>query len=1198
MALRISQTGVRTGEFITCAPGQKQCQGTVIQLRGEYPPSAPWIVQLSPEQIRDRFNNYRFFRRLTVEQRIQWLNTHAVPNEDLYMEDVPGLYIKFVKIGGTFIMKALTQDQINMLLAGNPNDPEGYWLLTDVYNLFPRKPGSRAKKHTLIFRPSNWALMEDTETVPETYNGLAVHLESGSVLNGQFNRDDYPGFFVIKSSEALRRYTPNVAVIASTRGTDLNYARLERICGELGLNTELMKQIYGLLEWASPSVHKSLVQKILRTRCTHVEWVGTEYPAREVFVTSFCMLLVHPGAFVPNIQRFVSGMESALKRLAVAICEDAYLENNAIITSLLAGAWIAQNVEKGEWYPSDDLLKIWITYGLFSLEYPYMFDYDWHEIGDTFTIPEWNSLYMSYYLLASVQSFDSDVKMVASIAYRQGRPTTFIDTRTKRVMPLVHCIDQHSFTDIGHYVPYDLVRQLGSYSELFKQIWNRVVGINPRKPEYANFNFVTGSSPASGINDDFFNTIRTAQTLIWISRIYPPQPLPVTGQFINLEYTLDPSWLASFVGSVEIRVGHHTAIVMINPDDLLDFSAIKRPSRDKSPAELTEEEKTSVIETFKQSLRQGRPFVNVPSTLPMFQGGMVYLTENDTEYMVRFNNQVMNWNDAILIRLRFPVHAGIPESHMYTALTMTGDGIRENGMTLFNNYLTQLPLRILQRSMIYLGYSTEIDLHHIGRDGKGVDYAVTVEDTGVNYLLATIASIFPAALVKNKTKYTVKNGPLMWMLTKMISDRITALTPVGTTVWPKPAPELRPLWEHQIDAINNLMETKNRKKARIIWLNVGLGKTAIIGNYISRQIEAGTMSRYCLYTLPPSAIATVEKEFNLLKIPFVHLDMRASSKTSKELIPGVVNVVYHDHLRMMDLERVKQIAPEMMFIVDEFHKTLNATIRTSTALEIAHLADDVIAMTGTLIKDTHIEPIIAWLSMATNFEVTLKNYWVALASIIAGKVQTRVVVERLPMEASLNDDERRRYYEVVPANLGGTAHKINFRNALEISYEAISREIIKMTMFHINAGLGVFVVARNIAHQQYLQQQLYQRGVQNIFLIGKDHAINLTPTDPPPGVPVPQVVITTPSYSEGYNLTRYMVMITGVYLTNITVQQQLEGRINRINQISPSVRIVIIHAGILSYIHRHHEAARRLAEAIKGFAKEVGIDQQDLRGIN
>jgi hypothetical protein len=341
-------------------------------------------------------------------------------------------------------------------------------------------------------------------------------------------------------------------------------------------------------------------------------------------------------------------------------------------------------------------------------------------------------------------------------------------------------------------------------------------------------------------------------------------------------------------------------------------------------------------------------------------------------------------------------------------------------------------------------------------------------------------------------------------------------------------------------------------------------------------------------------MAPVGQELELLGIPWVHVDFRVSTKKVKDIIPGRVNIVYHDHLRMMDLNRIKEIAPQMVFIVDEFHKTLNPTRRTSTALEISHLAQDTIAMTGTLIKDTNIDPILIWLSMAVNFEVTPRNYWVALSSIISRKVQTRVGVERIVIEASLLEPHQTEYYSLVPPKLGGTADQIQFVRAVEISYLEITRVMVETILGYHRAGRGVFVVARNRAHQHQLEAALGIDPSVQIFLIGHDQAIDLTPTYPPPGTSVPNIVITTPTHAEGYNMTRFDVMVSGVYMINTSTQIQLESRINRLSQTAPRIQIVLIHAGIISYIHRRHESARHLNETLRGFAKEVGLTHHDL----
>lgn len=250
-------------------------------------------------------------------------------------------------------------------------------------------------------------------------------------------------------------------------------------------------------------------------------------------------------------------------------------------------------------------------------------------------------------------------------------------------------------------------------------------------------------------------------------------------------------------------------------------------------------------------------------------------------------------------------------------------------------------------------------------------------------------------------------------------------------------------------------------------------------------------------------------------------------------------------------------------------------------------------MTGTLVTNNNVELIINWLKMAVNFEVNTKNYWVALSAIFSRKVQTKVVVDRMILEAPFSVDQRERYYNVVPSGLGGRAAKIDFKAATEISYEPVTHQIIEMVMLHLKTEVGVFVCARNARHQEELAELLNKRGVKDVFLLGKGNTISLTPADRAIGK-YPRVCITTMYYVEGYEMTLYRVLITGVYFSNEASRHQLEGRINRLSQNMPDVRIIILHAGILTYIQRQYQKARNLAECIRGFAKEVGVDLTDI----
>lgn len=1193
------QIGLRDGDILE---GHGiQSKGNLMKMKGFFPPLTEYASKMQLEDYRDKLNNYNFFRKMEKEERKKWVEENSCDDNELYLQDMD-LYIKFLSIGSDFFLKQLGEEKIQMLLQNNEKRKDGYWSIKDVYQMFPRKPGSKAHRHTLVFRPKIWRVKHDHDNNQKKFEGLYLTTETGEVNKGKLVRNKEYKFDIIKPGDLVLKNNKNISDIAIKYKYFEEYNKkpykmedLYEVCEEVGCDVGIVKRIEILCGWMTPSLHKSLIQKLIRTRC---EVVSSEmfdfenrdptkgknyeyFPATEVLCTSFCMLLCSAGSFVPNIQRFVTGMESAFKRLAVSICEDSYYEDYKMIVSLLCGAWLAQNNK--EWKPDRSLLIQWMKCGIEGQKSPNMFQYDFRKT--TGNIKEWNVYYSAYYLLSNIKSFESDVKMLCSIADNNGKISTVnIDQDIKRVMPFYHCIDQHCLPEIVHYIPYRLVKEIGDYGKVFNKIWNEVTGKNSRKNP--DFDYEKGET-------EFFLATREAQRCLWIlhNDIKIEKPILKNGKIKKIKSSLDPGWLSSFIGTSEIKLGKDTAIVMLHPDNPFSKVAVKKPSRgEKGEPELTPDEKERVINIFMKKLQGGVKFKNVPKMLPLFSNSSVrYVNDN---YYINIADKWIDWETAFNCIHRFKIHPKENINNIYeNGIISAGSGICENSDYLFLNYISNVDEIVLRRLFLYLQYSSDIELYHISRDGTGVDYAVCVEDTGVNELLCFICALYPGLLQKFKSKFKVINGPALWRLFDKIKNKKEKFY---ESEWALPAAEKRILWDHQNEAIEKLRTTRdNGKRVRLIWIPPGLGKTAIICNYIRNCIQENKMPKYCLYTLPPSAMETVSREFRIMDIPFVHLDMRSSVRGDKTLLPNVVNIIYHDHLRMAPF--IKDFSKNMMFIVDEFHKTLNASKRTSVCLEISHLSADVIAMTGTLIKDTHIEPVIKWLEQVVNFEVTSSNYWIAISSIISRKIQTKIGVNRKLIEADFLPDEKNKYYSLVPENLGGNSNSIDFRGAVNISYDAISRKIISLTYEYLNNGSnGVFIVAKNVQHQNQLKLEFEQHGIHDVFLIGTGSSISLTPTDPPLNVPVPKIVISTPQHSEGYNLTRFSVMITGVYFTNQATRDQLEARINRIDSVSKTIDINIVHAGIISYISKNYEHARSLSAALKGFAKEINISPNDL----
>lgn len=1181
MDLRISQTGVRSGEFIAASPSGTQNKGTVIQIRGTYPPEISRVRTLDPIILRDSFNIIPFFAGMSPQQRLEWLINNGTDTPDLYLDDTD-IWVKFVRIGDkNFFHKSLGIDGVNLLLQGNPNDPEGFWSIHDVYNMFPRKPGSRANKTTLIFRPSNWSLMIPERSV-NTYTGVYILLNANQLASGTIQTPPGGKIYSFDLESNAKQYLAKLGiVITQSRQTPLTEEHLFRLASKY-CNSENMKQIAHIINWFPPSLHKSLIQKLIRTRCEQVEYSNQYYTPSDVLLTSMILLMMNPGVFVPDIRRFVTGLESVTKRLAISIHEDSFTTKNDIMMGLYAASMIAQ--DDRNWMPTDEMIDRWFELAIEAQAEGRAYQYDQHNFNGV--ISQYDYLSLAYILLNEIRSFQSDIDMVGSIAQNGGKTKATTDNRIT-IMPLIHCVDHHSLTDIAHYMPYSKM----TYSELFGRVWNEVVGVNPRYPKHLEYCKTIEQQP-------FVKEVRNAQRDLWISKMYTPRPRPnIEGVTSDFVYRLDPSWLAGLVGPIEVRLTGFTAIVVLRVDNIYEMTAVKRPQRDtKTNPELTEEEQIVAIEQARKMLKQGIRFANVPVTLPIFNNSYVRLVEE--QYIITLsNNQSYAWETIVNLSYKLPIHEHT-EPTVLNSLLYTGDGIDQMSPDSINYLIKTYDNSALRRLSTYLtGYKSVIELAKISRDGTGTYYQVVPEDTAVNHILAYLSVMYPAAIVSAKTGYQVKNGPLLWTIRDALNQQLVRMMTFDRN-WVVPSQETRKRWEHQIDSFNQMVErNKAGKRGHLIWIKVGLGKTMITIDYLDYLIREGKMPKYCVYSLPASAIDNIVKEFSMRKIPTKVIDARQTASQDERIItPYTVCLIKHDHMRLGEMDdQLKSIAREMVFIVDEFHKTLSKTIRTSLCLELARLSYDFVGMSGTIIKDTNYDELIQWLEQIVEFEVTEKNYWVAIGALVSKKVQTRVIVDRKIIEIQMPGDIQERYYQLVPENLGGTARQIDFIGAINLCYEVVTRNIVDTTVEYVKMGEGVFVVAKDISHQQQIRDNLVMKGMDKnmIHLFDKDNQITLTPEYNGPV----KVVITTKRHSEGYTLTKFRIMITSVYFSNQATREQLEGRINRIGQTSPNVLIIVYHTGILSYINEKYEKARTLSEALKGFAGEVGVDYKALQGI-
>lgn len=1179
--LYINSVGIRNGEYITSHPDAKQNDGTIIQVFLDKPYPVAQEYKLSIKYYRE----VRFFETMSTKSIEEWLELNTTDNEDIYLEDWP-MSVKFIKISGSYFNEMLTPEQMSLLISKKHT-------IKEVFNMIPRKPGSKAQKHTLIFRPSNWIIYQENKAPKDA---VIVNLDDLTVLkdNSQkFTINDLNNIYVTTSeyrSDSLNKdiMTKNMIVV-------LKQQKLYNSNTEKQLN-----QLYDIIDWFTPALHKSLIQKLIRTKCETVVYDNNNYPVEYVLLVSISLLTIDVGSFVPTIQRFVTGLESITKRLAVSIIEDSYISNIDDILLLFGCALLSQT--KISWVPTDKLIQQWMTIAIKSQKDSRNFIYDVHNFDQDLLLDlKYNSdkdinkykHVVNYKLLERIKSFDLDINMMASLAYN-ALTTGDIVTENKnmdnklKVMPLIHCVDHHTYTQIAHFI--DLSNEIKSYGKLFGKIWDEVVGYNPRfdtKNEY--------------IFTKFYYDVRKAQQLIYdIKRNKEKHNLDqyiTSNDKVTLKYGLTDDWLAGMIDPIEFRHKGKTTVVVVRTDDIYRMNVVVKPARDdKKVIELDEDVKYQIIEKAREVLSKG---YKLRPLLPQFKNCEVIL-KNDSFYIKNNNTKTLEkWDKVKVLHYEFPNYAKQPSKELQklskintinhidlytTAVNNTGSGLFcFDEKKLINDKIFEgLTPNIIRRILVYTDTTRSIiKLFQIGRDGEGVDYSVSLDDTFVNKFLCLLCIQYPAAIKIGPNGFIITCIPFMMMISQELKKRLKMPTEKVKNGWFFIKSD-RKLWEHQQDSLDMMINRfNNGYRGSLIWIPVGLGKTLILISFISYLISKNKMPKYCVYTLPPSAIDSIKVELNGL-LKYKVLDMRKTNKNKdmKIIEPYTICLIEHDHLRMAQSELGK-IAVDMMFIVDEFHKTLNKTIRTSVALELTRLSRTFVGMSGTIIKDTNSKDLIEWLNQVVNFEVNENNYWVAIGALISKKVQTKVTVEREFINADLN-------------------RKINFgpsfdlKKEIDTDYKLTNKKLKEVIIEYVKKGEIVFANSRNLAAQDDLAKYLESKGIK-VYKITKSTPITLLPEDI--DQTDIQVVISTHKFVEGYQMTASRIAISEVIFSNQTTREQWEGRINRISQKSPWVKYITIHTGILTFIMEKYDKARKLSEALKGFADDINMDKKLVKNM-
>jgi superfamily II DNA or RNA helicase len=1128
-----------------------------------------------------------YFSQMSIKEREEWLFIHQDPYHNEIIIGQEGVKLQMLQPGN--MSYKIAGDKIENLVDGNLKDSNGLWTGKEVEDMVPRPHGSKARRHTLIMIRGFWKISNAYQII-DHFAGTKIYSPFG-----------------------VKPKKPTIYVLNNIAKKDGNH--------QVGIAMEKKRKIYKMknsemdlliaskMKNLPPSAYKSIIQKIIRFRPKMVsfpEFLSGDniIESKSVLTSLIHLILNKPGSFVPDIQRYVSGQESGFKRLAVSMMEDGYCSDSDKLATIFTAALLSQRVKS--WKPSQNLVDMTIKLAIQVFEEDKYYDYNISRGLKTkpFYLDNGQpSLARCSALLDEIRSFHGDMALardcsVCSIA--EG-----ISNRPE-IMDMEHSVDQHWATGVAYFMKVELVNQFcekgnnsNVFSPVFKRIWEDSSSINPRKRKDFNYQEFT--------KDPLVQEYRKAQRLYLVSKLSSQQHRnKIDGEY-KLKVELNMGWLACLIGTLEVG-GSPPSLVTASADSPLDLIAIRRPSRDSDAKPLNEKQKKKAIEKAKAMLQKGINLNSASIPIPELKGAKVKLEEGEYKIYTK-NKKVYNWEQLANTTLSFTIHPKIADWNMEKGLVQIGVGVEKDVDQSLLSLVESCDLKVIRRVLYYLaGYGGNIEINRINRDGGGILKSVVVEDVGAFQTFLRISSLYPAAIrpvYGQPGKFKVYSLPLLWKIKKMIASQIYSKKAVYQSQWPVNIRDhrKRQLWDHQSQILKEM--TTNYKGGGIgtfLWLQVGMGKTLIVMKYIEWLIANKQLPKYIVYTLPESALTSVVEEirqFRLpirLMVPLKDISGRTFPKyvevtTSCKPEPYHINIVTSDNnLRKCENELVKA-ADDTLFIVDEVHKAMNDSKRTSVALNIASLARDFVVFTGTPVIDSKTYKLIAWLKMIVPYEVNAKNYLVAANSMITRSVNTGIKVERSKVEAKFESQELREYNSLIPLGLGGkntNPSPAQMRKASEICYRVCDRKIVSQVMGFLKEKKGVMVVAKDTKHQSLLRSLIISQGIEekDIFLLSSGKSILLTDDSVKDGQHDYKVVIVPIRRPEGYTLTRLKAMITGIYPSNQATRTQIEGRINRIGQSAKILQYKIVHTGILTNIMNHHNDAKSLEIALMKMAKK------------
>lgn len=645
------------------------------------------------------------------------------------------------------------------------------------------------------------------------------------------------------------------------------------------------------------AVYKSMIQKLIRTAATELVFIDgtTSIPAHVAIRLCIAKMVIHPGTFVPDLQKFVRGSESIFKRLAVIAVEDSWMpeEEHYWLLHVLVLALISRLHKR--WVPSPEIVNgviEWTTSRL-SRPGPRCFkhpskmepvevsifkrgrDEPRHRVMDISLSNAGNASR----LLDHLGAFSTDYDLLRALARGVIRPLeSAVNSEWKYAMPIEHIVDQHVWPDVALLIPPSIVEReshessaRAPFGKLMRSIFTLVTGINPRHGKFVDLEHPTIAS------------IRKAQRRMLgvkqfrVDEVYVPKLQEETPVF---EFPIHLSWYAALVGSSG-AAGATSSPVSLDPRDPTRILGLV--DKHGKPAGVAQMRKAR---QFAQAIvERGVPLNRSPFSVHSgtmlvaedVQGKDCDLRLTNLQLKFQMNHEYKCLDEVIETKkMRVGILPDVWSSYEYhhadtfdnskdmmdiLLFTSMGDQVDYYSLDKIMSAFRRLPYAVQARAILLLrgrGFDgTEIPA--LARDGSSTASMVSAHDAHVLRFFLWISMLAPAALRRVRgtiRKFSIAYPPLLWDLVERMQQVLVQPPPIprgpsqiplfsyGTTDMHAEAVALGPDWIQESDhglvlkegqqKIMDMIKHDHRdgKRAHFAWMATGSGKTLVSLKYV------------------------------------------------------------------------------------------------------------------------------------------------------------------------------------------------------------------------------------------------------------------------------------------------------------------------------------------------------------------------------